>query len=92
MTAPVPIRIPLVIEDPTYCEHCDCDTHVAVIDGDRLCQSCADAWVRGQAPDNDYDGHAPDEDEVADLRRSLRTAGPYRAAAIEGRLYEMGEG
>jgi hypothetical protein len=42
--------------------------------------------------DADYYGHAPDEDEVADLRRSLRTAGPYRGAAIEGRLYEMGEG
>ena len=41
--------------------------------------------------EDNYYGHAPDEDEVADLRRSLRTAGPYRGAAIEGRLYEMGE-
>jgi hypothetical protein len=78
----IPVRIPLTLDDPTYCEHCDCETHVAVIAGDRLCASCAAAWDRDQPID---------EDEVADLRRSLRKAGPYRGAAIEGRLYEMGE-
>jgi hypothetical protein len=41
--------------------------------------------------DADWFGHAPDEDEVADLRRSLRTAGPYRGAAIEAELYRWGE-
>lgn len=36
--------------------------------------------------DADYYGHPPDEDEVSDLRRTLRTAGPDRAALIEARL------
>jgi hypothetical protein len=82
----VPVRFPnpfALDPDNLGCEWCDAPDVVEVIGGDRLCAACA--------PDPDAP-HAPDEDEVADLRRSLRTAGPYRGAAIEGRLYEMGEG
>jgi len=59
------------------CDSC-CATPVReVIDGDKLCQDCADKWARGQEPD---------EGEIAELHRSLRHAGVYRGAMIEARL------
>jgi hypothetical protein len=62
---------------------CSVDPELIVIDGDRLCQACAEKFW---PTDTDYYGHPPDEDEQADLRRSLRRAGPYRAMLIEARL------
>jgi hypothetical protein len=65
------------------CDLC-CATPVrTVLDGDKLCQSCADKWARSE---DDYYGHAPDADEIADLQRSMRHAGVYRGALIEARL------
>jgi hypothetical protein len=85
MNAPFPLRTPLD-PDNLGCDQCCAGPVVEVIDGDRLCASCA------PDPDADYYGHAPDEDEVADLRRSMRGAGVERGALIEARLFEMGEG
>lgn len=37
--------------DNLGCEHCDAPEVVAKLDGDRMCQSCADAW--DEQPDDD---------------------------------------
>lgn len=73
----IPVRSAPTEYDDDCCDFC-CAVPVAeVIDGDRMCQGCADQWVRAQQPD---------EDEIAELERSMRGAGIYRGAMIEARL------
>lgn len=35
-------------QPPADCDRCDSAPQVTELDGDRLCQSCANAWVRGE--------------------------------------------
>jgi hypothetical protein len=78
MNAPVRIEAATALDpDNLGCDQCCAGPVVEVIDGDRLCASCA------PDPDVDYYGHPVDADE---LRRSLRGAGVYRGALIEARI------
>jgi hypothetical protein len=82
-TAAPAIAAPKQTLSDDACDLC-CATPVrTVLDGDKVCQSCADKWARSEA---DYYGHAPDADEIAVLERSLQRAGVYRGALIEARL------
>ena len=55
MNALIPVRAPQPFDmlDEVSCDLC-CAVPVAeVIDGDRMCQDCADKWVRNERPDSD---------------------------------------
>jgi hypothetical protein len=82
-TAAPAIAAPEQTVSDACCDLCCAVPVIATLDGDKVCQSCADKWARSEA---DYYGHAPDDDEIADLQRSMRGAGIYRGALIEARL------
>lgn len=78
-----PIRTPQIdrwADTDDCCDLC-CATPVRTeLDGDKLCQECADKWCRGEQPD---------EDDADELRHSLRHAGVYRGAMIEARIEDV---
>jgi len=56
MNASLPVRIIADAQADRMADGCDlCCAIPAVteLDGDQMCQSCADKWVRAQAPDDD---------------------------------------